>query len=571
MKIKITQTTDTANLSQALTAKLASDVLEILPIDLEKEATYLLQNLENERGFIFLITAESLKKINREQWQLLKQKQEKEELKIVPVLVEATNWFYTPYAADFPIFPATKTPVSMDNLDELVLEIQAFLNGETVSIATAENSPEDTETILAKAELEELKWRQSSIIASEASRKIEQLERLQSEAAILETAQKWSEALEKYKTAITLATDETVLQTLTEKRIHCEKQLSVDGLIAKGKQAYRYNHFDTALDYFKQVYEINGDKKVEETIKKIESRKRNEKIKEKERTKSRSNLYVILGVVGFAVLLLFFVLYLNREKPIGVDADEIAPYQMVLVNGGAFTMGQKGVEGAEPEHEVVLNSFYIGKHEITVEMYDLYTQEMGFPFVKLATSKRGKLAMTKVSWFDAVQFANWLSLREGYNAAYIILGDEVIIDESANGYRLPTEAQWEFAAQGGLKSKKHVYSGSDIPNDVSWNSSNAMGDVHTIQQKKPNELGIYDMSGNVWEWCWDWHDEAAYEYHETNEPQGDTHGKYKVIRGGSWFSQDFYLRIKSRSMDTPHRRDVDLGFRLVRPYDGIQN
>ena len=136
---------------------------------------------------------------------------------------------------------------------------------------------------------------------------------------------------------------------------------------------------------------------------------------------------------------------------------------------------------------------------------------------------------------------------------------------------MPTEAQWEFAAQGGLKSKKHVYSGSDIPNDVSWNSSNAMGDVHTIQQKKPNELGIYDMSGNVWEWCWDWHDEEAYEYHETNEPQGDTHGKYKVIRGGSWFSQDFYLRIKSRSMDTPHRRDVDLGFRLARPYDGIQN
>ena len=571
MKIKITQTTDTAMFSQQLTEKLKNEFFEISTIDLEKEASYLLQNIDQEAVFIFLITKNSLKKINRNQWQTLREQQQKGELKVLPVLVEETNWFYTPYAADFPIFPVTKTPVLIENLDDLVLEINAFLSNENTNIEATETSFEDTEAILAKAEREELKWRKSSAIVSETNRKNEQIQRLEAEAEVLESDKKWTEAIEKYREAIALENDEKVSQSLGEKLKNCENQLNVNTLITKGKQAYQYGNFDTALDYFNQVYAINGDEKINQTIKKIESRKRTEKIKSTAKKESQTKLFIILGVVTFIIGVFIFIQIINREKSITVNEEEIPPYAMVLVNGGAFVMGKKGVESAEPEHEVILNSFYIGQHEITVEMYDLYCQEMGFPYVKLPTSQRGKLAMTKVSWFNAVQFANWLSLREGYNAAYIVLGDEVLIDDNANGYRLPTEAQWEFAAQGGLKSKNFMYSGGEISTDVSWNSSNAEGDVHLIKQKKPNELGIYDMSGNVWEWCWDWHDEAAYEYHETNEPQGEKDGQYKVIRGGSWFSEDFYLRIKSRSMDTPYNRDVDLGFRLVRPFEGIQN
>jgi sulfatase modifying factor 1 len=571
MKILITQTTDTATFSQQLAEKFKNDFFDISTIDLEKEASYLLQNIDQESVFIFLISTESLKRINRSQWQTLSEQQQKGELKVLPVLVEDTDWFYTPYAANFPIFPATKTAILMDELDDLVLEISVYLNNETVNIEATETITDDSETVLAKVEIEELKWRQSSAIVSETNRKSEQIKRLEVEAKFLESDRKWTEAIDKYQEAITLANDEKVLVLLSEKVKICENKINVKFLITKGKQAYKYGNFDTALDYFNQVYAINGDEKINESIKKIESRKRNEVVKKKVKKESQTKLFIILGVFAFIIGIFVFIQIVNREKPITVNEAEVQPYEMVLVNGGAFMMGQKGVESAEPEHEVILNSFYIGQHEITVEMYDLYCQEMGLPYVKLPTSQRGKLAMTKVSWFNAVTFSNWLSLREGYNATYIIIGDEVMIDENANGYRLPTEAQWEFAAQGGLKSENYRYSGGEISTDVGWNSINAQGDVHPIKQKKSNELGIYDMSGNVWEWCWDWHDEDTYKYHETNEPKGEEYGEYRVIRGGSWFSKDFYLRIKSRSMDTPYNRDVDLGFRLVRPFDGIQN
>jgi formylglycine-generating enzyme required for sulfatase activity len=571
MKIKITQTQNTADFNQQLIERLANEKFVITSVDLEKEATHLLQAVENQSVFIFLITNENLKKLNRNQWNLLKRKHQNGELKVLLILVEETAWFYTPYATDFPIFPADKIPVSVENLDELVIEINSYLNNQNGNIEVTKTTDEDSETVLAKAEREELKWQKSSTIIEESDRKNEEIPRLQTEAATLETARKWTKAIEKYREAINLTNDENILKLLSERLKNCESQLDITSLITKGKQAYKYDNFDTALDCFRQVYAINGDEKVEEAIKKIESKKRNKKIEKKAKKESQTKLFIILGVIAFIISTFIFIQILNKEKPITVNEEEIPPYEMVFVNGGTFTMGKRGVEGSELEHEVILNSFYIGQHEITVEMYDLYCQEMSLPYVNLSTSQRGKLAMTKVSWFNTVHFANWLSLREGYNATYIILGDEVMIDENADGYRLPSESQWEFAAQGGLKSKNYRYSGGEVSTDVSWNSSNAKGGVHAIKQKKPNELGLYDMSGNVWEWCWDWHDEAAYENHETTEPEGGVYGNYRVIRGGSWFSKNLYLRTKSRSMELPNTRDVDLGFRLVRPFDGTQN
>jgi formylglycine-generating enzyme required for sulfatase activity len=228
-------------------------------------------------------------------------------------------------------------------------------------------------------------------------------------------------------------------------------------------------------------------------------------------------------------------------------------------------MGANAFEDQKPSHKVTVDSFYIGKYEVTVELFDAFCEDQGLEFVKLASSNpRGKTAMTHVSWFEACQFANWLSRKDGYSAAYVIMGETVIIDSKSDGYRLPTEAQWEFAAIGGRKVKKYLYAGGNYTNDVAWNADNSKGKVHAIGQLKPNDLGIHDMSGNVWEWCWDWHKEGYY-HHESINPTGANFGYYRVMRGGSWYSEDFYLRPRTRMMDVPTTKDVDLGFRLVRP------
>jgi len=173
----------------------------------------------------------------------------------------------------------------------------------------------------------------------------------------------------------------------------------------------------------------------------------------------------------------------------------------VFVEGGTFQMGSNdGDSDEKPVHSVTVSSFYVGKFEVTQKEYQNVMGKNPSYF------KGENNPVENVTWYDAVKYCNKRSEKEGRTPSYNINGNNVTCDFSANGYRLPTEAEWEYAARGGNKSQNYKYSGSNKIGDVAWYDSNSGLRTHPVGQKAPNELGIYDMTGNVWEWCWDWYD-----------------------------------------------------------------
>ncbi len=174
-----------------------------------------------------------------------------------------------------------------------------------------------------------------------------------------------------------------------------------------------------------------------------------------------------------------------------------------------------------------------------------------------------------VSWYAAVKFCNWLSRKEGLTVAYSGSGKDIQCDYSSNGYRLATEAEWEYAAEGGHKSRgyeypgsKYAYAGSNLEDEVGWHYFNSGKKTHPVEQKKPNELGFYDMSGNVWEWCWDWY--GKYSLSEQADPRGPSTGSERVCRGGGWDSYEWRMRVESRFHINPLFGTNTTGFRVVR-------
>lgn len=217
------------------------------------------------------------------------------------------------------------------------------------------------------------------------------------------------------------------------------------------------------------------------------------------------------------------------------------PENMVFVKGGTFQMGTDEVlevgffdepgdmfEGAKPTHPVKVSSFYISKYEVTQsEWKDIMGKNP-------STNQGDNLPVESVSWNEAVYFCNQKSLREGLTPAYTINGDDVSCDWGVNGYRLPTEAEWEYAAKGGNKSKGFLFAGSNNINEVAWCTGNSDEVTHAVGTKSPNELGLYDMSGNVWEWCWDIVDENYYQNSPKDNPRGPEKGDERVLRGGAY-------------------------------------
>jgi sulfatase modifying factor 1 len=165
-----------------------------------------------------------------------------------------------------------------------------------------------------------------------------------------------------------------------------------------------------------------------------------------------------------------------------------------------------------------------------------------------------------VSWFDAVHFTNKLSELEGLDPAYTIKGTDVSCNWNAKGYRLPTEAEWEYSARGGESFK---YAGSSNVDEVAWYGGNSGRETHPVGQRKPNGFGLYDMSGNVWEWVWDWY--GAYSSVSQSDPTGVSTGSNRVLRGGAWSRSLYGMRASNRNRSSPTYRNNSFGFRLVLP------
>jgi formylglycine-generating enzyme required for sulfatase activity len=206
----------------------------------------------------------------------------------------------------------------------------------------------------------------------------------------------------------------------------------------------------------------------------------------------------------------------------------------------------------------------IGETETTQELWTLVmkTNPSRFP---------GKdRPVDFVSWLDAVRFCNALSALEGLDAAYQIVGPEVFWNTEADGYRLPTEAEWEYAARGGPQAAlgdaplaRAYYSGGSDAGTLAWYDANSGKASKPVGQKRPNELGLYDMSGNVWEWCWDWYGEYPKEL--AVDPKGASKGAgQKVLRGGAWFTPVNLLRTTYRYWNAPTFRVNSVGFRVAR-------
>ncbi len=265
----------------------------------------------------------------------------------------------------------------------------------------------------------------------------------------------------------------------------------------------------------------------------------------------------------------------SYEKPRSVTptSSNNTGKNMVFVEGGTFQMGSNsGASHEKPVHSVTVSSFYIGKYEVTQSEYSTVTgKDPSF-------LKGDSLPVEMVSFYDAVEYCNELSRREGLSTAYNInksrqdsnnkaeydrLKWTITVNWNADGYRLPTEAEWEYAARGGKMSRGYKYSGSNNSGDVAWNRDNSGGKKHPVGQKSANELGIYDMSGNICEMCWDWYGKTYYSSSSQRDPRGPASGENRVVRGGGT-GYDIFSRSASRGYCSPSGFGDGIGFRLVR-------
>ena len=215
--------------------------------------------------------------------------------------------------------------------------------------------------------------------------------------------------------------------------------------------------------------------------------------------------------------------------------------EMVLIEGGSFQRESSNALGLfKKTHTVTLDSFYIGKYPVTQKGWKEIMGSNPSHF------KGDNLPVESVSWTDAQNFLTKLNKNTGQK------------------YRLPTEAEWEYAARGGNKSKGYKYSGSNYINEVAWHFGNSKLKTHSVGSKNPNEIGIYDMSGNVCEWCSDWYDGNYYKTSPRNNPQGPSSGAYRVLRGGSWGSSDSNCRSAYCLSINSDSRNPYFGFRIAR-------
>ena len=218
-------------------------------------------------------------------------------------------------------------------------------------------------------------------------------------------------------------------------------------------------------------------------------------------------------------------------------------FNMIHVEGGTFTMGATPEQGGDadddekPAHKVTLSSYYIGETVVTQALWQAVMGSNPSHF------KGNYRPVENMSWYDCQKFIKKLNSMTG------------------RSFRLPTEAEWEFAARGGRKSRGYKYSGSNTLERVAWYNANSGGETHSVKNRSGNELGLYDMSGNVWEWCQDWYDD--YNSASQTNPAGPSSGSERVYRGGSWYSIAEFCRVSGRYLNSPNYRYYYLGLRLA--------
>ena len=247
----------------------------------------------------------------------------------------------------------------------------------------------------------------------------------------------------------------------------------------------------------------------------------------------------------------------------GFGQDAAAPDGMALIQGGTFTMGspanEPGRVNNEVQRQVTISSFYMGKYEVTQKEY---REAMGANPSKFTGDN---LPVENVSWFDALEYCNKRSQKEGLTPAYTINGTNVTWNRSANGYRLPTEAEWEYACRAGTTTAYNT--GASFSNDTGWYEDNSAGSTQEVGRKPANAWGLYDMHGNVFEWCWDRY--GNYAKGAQTDPIGATSGLSRVTRGGNWVTPAWIGRLglarsAQRNGITPSFRGSGVGFRVAR-------
>ncbi|MBX3239213.1 MAG: formylglycine-generating enzyme family protein [Chitinophagaceae bacterium] len=239
----------------------------------------------------------------------------------------------------------------------------------------------------------------------------------------------------------------------------------------------------------------------------------------------------------------------NKNKPtLEINAAAISrafldsiELNMVWVTGGSFIMGDNmGEIDEKPAHEVVINGFAISKYQVTQRQWGVIMGNYESDY-KIC----GECPIDNISWRDAQEFIRRLNLITGKH------------------YTLPTEAEWEFAAKGGKDGKGYRFSGSDNIDEVGWHAGNSERHPHPVGEKEPNELGLYDMTGNMWEWCQDRYTKFYYEENIKYSPEGPSEGSGRVRRGGSWFTSARNCRTSARSSVKEDYKDNSITFRLA--------
>jgi formylglycine-generating enzyme required for sulfatase activity len=228
---------------------------------------------------------------------------------------------------------------------------------------------------------------------------------------------------------------------------------------------------------------------------------------------------------------------------------------IVDVKGGDFTMG-----AGNESHKAVVSDFQLARTETTFWQYGLFCAATGREIRKPGWGVEGNNPAVLLSWFDALKYCAWLNERFHLPPAMAETGERINL--KANGFRLPTEAEWEYASGNGKNTREWFFSGSGVVDDVGWYEANSGSRTQPVGLKKVNDLGIFDMTGNVWEWCWDWY--GSYLPNPPRDYTGPDKGIGRVLRGGSWRGAAGLARITYRNSVSPDDRFDNLGFRLAR-------